>query len=91
MRGGEQSFLDCGLRSIPTPGRTWYFQFTPTDEWDYDSVQVHRACDLNWRGSGMKACCGEIGNAFYRVNRENGEFLLGNAFVKQTCGQGSRR
>ena len=62
----------------------WHFQFTPHDEWDWDSVQVPVLLDAEWEGAQRKLMLWANRNAFYYIlDRATGEFLHGNAFVKQ--------
>jgi alcohol dehydrogenase (cytochrome c) len=61
----------------------WHFQFTPHDEFDYDSVQVPVLADLEWQGRALKTMLFANRNGFlYVLDRTNGQFLLGKPFVK---------
>ena len=67
----------------------WYFQFTPNDPYDYDSVQIPVLVDMNWRGRDRKLMLWANRNGFYYVlDRATGEFLSGNNFVKVTWAKG---
>jgi alcohol dehydrogenase (cytochrome c) len=67
----------------------WHYQFTPHDEWDFDSVQVPVLVDLNWLGKPRKPMLwGNRNGYFYVLDRTNGEFLMGKPFVKQTWSSG---
>jgi alcohol dehydrogenase (cytochrome c) len=61
----------------------WHYQFTPHDEYDYDSVQVPVLADITWQGAPLKAMLWANRNGnFYVLDRATGKFLLGKPFVK---------
>ena len=61
----------------------WHYQFTPHDEYDYDSVQVPLLADITWKGAPLKAMLWANRNGnFYVLDRATGKFLLGKPFVK---------
>ena len=61
----------------------WHYQFTPHDEYDYDSVQVPVLADIAWKGAPLKAMLWANRNGnFYVLDRATGKFLLGKPFVK---------
>jgi len=67
----------------------WHSQFTPHDEWDWDSVQTPVLADMEWKGRPRKLMLWANRNAFFYVlDRSTGEFLLGKPFVKQTWATG---
>ena len=67
----------------------WHFQFTPHDEWDWDSVQVPVLSDIQWKGKPRKTMLwGNRNGFFYVLDRATGEFLLGRPFVKQSWAAG---
>ena len=67
----------------------WHYQFTPNDEFDWDSVQVPVLADLEWKGRPRKVMLWANRNGFvYVLDRVTGEFLLGTAFVKQNWNLG---
>lgn len=67
----------------------WYFQFTPHDVHDWDSVQVPVLVDGEFRGQKRKMMYWLNRNAFFYVlDRVTGEYLLGKPFVKQTWASG---
>jgi alcohol dehydrogenase (cytochrome c) len=67
----------------------WHYQFTPNDEFDWDSVQVPVLADLEWNGRPRKVMLWANRNGFaYVLDRTTGEFLLGKAFVKQNWNLG---
>ena len=60
----------------------WYFQFTPNDGYDYDSVQVPVLADMVWRGEPKKVMMWANRNGyFYVLDRVTGLFLEGKPFV----------
>ena len=90
MRPGDNLYSDCVIALDADTGKLkWYFQFTPGDEWDFDSVQVPVLADLNWKGKPRKAMLwGNRNGFFYVLDRATGEFLLGKPFVKQNWATG---
>ena len=62
----------------------WYYQFTPNDEFDWDSVQVPVLATIDWQGKPRKVMLWANRNGFfYGLDRKSGEFLFAKAFVKQ--------
>src|SRR5580658_617386 len=50
-RDGDNLYSDCVVALDPDTGKLkWYFQFTPHDTLDYDSVQVPVLADMQWQG-----------------------------------------
>lgn len=90
VRLGDNLYSDCVVALDADTGKLkWHFQFTPHDEWDYDSVQIPVLVDLTWKGQPRKAMLwGNRNGFFYVLDRTNGEFLLGEPFVKQTWARG---
>ena len=90
VRPGDNLYTDSVVALNPDTGKlVWHFQFTPNDEWDFDSVQVPVLVDLDWKGSKRKAMLwGNRNGFFYVLDRKSGEFLLGEPFVKQTWAKG---
>jgi alcohol dehydrogenase (cytochrome c) len=41
----------------------WYYQFSPHDEFDWDSTQTPVLADINFRGTPRKSCYGRTGTA----------------------------
>lgn len=61
----------------------WYYQFTPHDRYDFDSVQVPVLADLQWKGAPLKALLWANRNGnFYVMDRANGKLMLAKPFVK---------
>jgi alcohol dehydrogenase (cytochrome c) len=61
----------------------WHYQFSPHNEFDWDSTQVPVLADLEWQGKPRKVMLWANRNGiFYVLDRTNGEFLKGQPFVK---------
>jgi alcohol dehydrogenase (cytochrome c) len=90
MRQGANLYSDCVIALDADTGKLkWHFQFTPADEWDFDSVQVPVLADIAWKGKPRKVMLwGNRNGFFYVLDRTGGEFLLAKAFVKQTWAAG---
>jgi alcohol dehydrogenase (cytochrome c) len=90
MRLGDNLYSDCVVALDADTGKLkWYYQFTPNDEWDFDSVQVPVLAELTWKGKPTKAMLwGNRNGFFYVLDRTNGGFLLAKPFVKQTWATG---
>ena len=90
VRPGDNLYTDSVIALDADSGELkWHFQFTPHDEWDWDSVQIPVLADLEWQGEMRKLMLWGNRNGFYYVlDRETGKFLLGKPFVKQTWAAG---
>jgi len=67
----------------------WYYQFTPGDEYDWDSTQVPVLVDIPWQGKPRKLMLWANRNGFFYVlDRVSGQFLTARAFVYQTWNDG---
>jgi len=67
----------------------WYYQFSPHDEFDWDSAQIPVLVDLVWKDRPRKVMLwANRSGMFYVLDRTTGEFLLGKPFVKQTWAAG---
>ena len=61
----------------------WHYQFSPHNEFDWDSMQVPVLADMQWKGSPRKVMLwANRSGVFYVLDRTTGEFLLGKPFVK---------
>jgi alcohol dehydrogenase (cytochrome c) len=68
---------------VDTGKLKWYYQFSPHDEFDYDSTQVPVLADIQWQGSPRKVMMWANRNGFFYVlDRTTGQFLLGKPFVE---------
>jgi alcohol dehydrogenase (cytochrome c) len=90
QRPGDNLYSDSVLALDPDTGKLkWYFQFTPHDPYDYDSVQVPVLADADWNGSPRKLMLwGNRNGFFYVLDRATGKFLLGRPFVKVNWASG---
>jgi alcohol dehydrogenase (cytochrome c) len=89
-RPGDDIYGDCVVALDADTGKLkWYYQFTPHDEFDWDSVEVPVLADIQWQGKPRKVMFWANRNGFFYVlDRITGEFLLGKAFVKQNWNVG---
>jgi alcohol dehydrogenase (cytochrome c) len=90
QRPGDNLYSDSVLALDPDTGKMkWYFQFTPNDPYDYDSVQVPVLVNGNWNGSPRKLMLwGNRNGFFYVLDRSTGKFLNGKPFVKVNWASG---
>jgi alcohol dehydrogenase (cytochrome c) len=86
VRAGDNLYSDCLVALDADTGKLkWHFQFTPHDVFDLDSTEVPVLFDGMFRGRARKLVLFANRNAFYYVlDRENGKFLHGRPYVKQT-------
>ena len=89
-RTGDNLYTDSVVALDADTGKLkWYFQFSPHDEFDYDSTQVPVLADMEWQGSPRKLMLWANRNGFmYVLDRGSGQFLLGKPFVKVTWATG---
>ena len=85
-RLGDNLYSSSVLAIDPDTGELeWYFQFTPHDVHDWDSTQIPILADTEFDGRPRKVMLFPNRNGFFYVlDRETGEFLLGEAYVRQT-------
>ena len=90
QRPGDNLYTDSVIALDPDTGAMkWYFQFSPNDPYDYDSVQIGVLADINWRGTPTKTILWANRNGFFYVlDRTNGRFLFGTPFVKVNWASG---
>jgi len=61
----------------------WHYQFSPHNEFDWDSTQVPVLADIDWQGRQRKVMMwANRSGMFYVLDRTTGEFLRGTPFVK---------
>jgi alcohol dehydrogenase (cytochrome c) len=89
-RPGDNLYSDSVVALDADTGKLkWYYQFTPHDEFDYDSVQVPVLADVEWEGHPRKVMFWANRNGlFYVLDRITGRFLMGKPFVKQNWNVG---
>ena len=74
---------------IETGKPRWHFQYTPHDVHDWDANQIPVLVDADFNGKPRKLVVQANRNAFFYVlDRQTGEFLLGEAYAKQTWAKG---
>jgi alcohol dehydrogenase (cytochrome c) len=90
QRPGDNLYSDSVVALDPDTGKLkWYFQFTPNDPYDYDSVQVPVLADTNLNGSPRKLMLwGNRNGFFYVLDRTTGKFVSGAPFVKVNWASG---
>jgi PQQ-dependent dehydrogenase (methanol/ethanol family) len=93
FRGAQNvdNLYTCSILAVDlTTGKLkWYFQTTPNDNWDYDSVQQLMLLDLNINGKMRKVITQASKNGFFWVlDRVTGEFISGAPYVKTTWALG---
>ena len=88
-RPGDNLYSDSVVALDADTGKLkWYYQFSPHDEFDYDSVQVPVLADIQWVDkTGQKRprkvmMWANRNGLFYVLDRTSGEFLLGKPFVE---------
>ena len=90
VREGDNLYSDSVVALDADTGEMkWYFQFTPHDIHDWDSTQIPILADTTFNGEPRKLMLFPNRNAFFYVlDRETGEFLLGEPYAKQTWAEG---
>jgi len=90
QRPGDNLFSDSVIALDSDTGElVWYFQFTPNDGYDYDSVQVPVLVDIEWNGAPRRLMLWANRNGyFYVLDRVTGEFLTGSPFVRVNWSSG---
>ena len=90
QRPGDNLYSDAVVALDADTGElVWYFQFTPNDGYDYDSVQVPVLVDMDWNGVPSKLMLWANRNGyFYVLDRVTGEFLTGAPFVRVNWSSG---
>ncbi len=84
QRPGDNLYSDSVVALDADTGELeWYFQFTPNDPYDFDSVQIPVLIDApDGTGGTLKLMLwGNRNGFFYVLNRESGRFLSGSPFV----------
>ena len=84
-RKGDNLYSDCIVALDPDTGKLkWWYQNTPHDTHDYDSLEMPVLVDALWKGEPRKLLLQANRNGFYYIlDRTNGEFLQATQFVKQ--------
>jgi alcohol dehydrogenase (cytochrome c) len=86
LRKGDNLYSDSVVALDADSGKLkWHYQFTPHDDFDYDSVQVPVLGDIQFQGRMRKVLMLANRNGlYYVVDRTTGEFLVGKPFTKVT-------
>jgi len=84
QRPGDNLYSDSVVALDADTGElAWHFQFTPNDDYDYDSVQIPVLVDLQTDdiSSGKLMLWANRNGFYYVLDRTNGEFIRGTQFV----------
>ena len=83
QRAGDNKWTNSVLARRPGDGSLiWAYQFTPNDNWDYDSNAEMILADLTIKGVRRKALVHFDKNGFaYTMDRTTGEVLLAEPYV----------
>ena len=86
----DNLYSNCVIALDADTGKLkWHYQFTPGDEYDWDSTQVPVLVDMQWQGKPRKLMLWANRNGFFYVlDRVTGQFQMAKAFVKQTWNLG---
>jgi alcohol dehydrogenase (cytochrome c) len=84
VRKGDNLYTESVVALDADTGKLkWYFQFTPHDVHDWDSVEIPVLVDAPYQGKTRKLLLHADRNGFYYVlDRVTGEYLHGTPFVK---------
>jgi len=84
-RPGDNLYTNSVLAlDADTGAIKWHFQYTPNDSYDFDGVNEQTLVDALVHGQPTKAVLHADRNGFaYALDRTNGKFLWGTAFVKE--------
>src|SRR6516165_3015826 len=83
VRNGDNLYTDSVLALDPKTGKIkWYYQFSPNDPFDYDSVAEMILAELNVDGKPTKVLIDANRNGFFYVlDRTDGKLLAANPYV----------
>ena len=89
-RKGDNLYTDSVVALEPDTGKLkWHYQFSPHDEFDFDSVQVPVLADIEFQGQPRKVMLWANRNGFYyTLDRTNGKFLVGKPFTQVNWANG---
>ena len=88
---GKEDLYICSIVALkPDTGKfVWYFQTTPGDEWDYDSIADLVLADLRIDGKVRHVLMQAPKNGyFYVLDRKTGKFISGAPLQKITWAKG---
>ena len=85
VRPGDDLYTASLMAIDPDTGKMkWYFQFTPHDLYDYDSVETPVLVDTEVEGKPRKLIVEANRNGYvYVLDRTDGKFLSATQFVKE--------
>jgi len=83
-RPGDNLFTNSVISWDPETGKmNWYFQYTPSDQWDYDEVGTHILIEGNIAGQPRKLITHSARNGFlYTIERANGALALAKPYTQ---------
>ena len=83
--GGDNLYLGGVIALDPHTGRMkWFYQMTPADNWDFNAAQDIALVDMEIDGEMRSVALQAPKNAFFYVlDREDGELLRANQYVRQ--------
>jgi alcohol dehydrogenase (cytochrome c) len=84
-RPGDNLYTSSVLALDPASGKiTWFHQYTPNDNRDYDETGTHILIDAKVNGEDRKVVAHAGRNGFqYTFDRTNGQFLKAGQYVKE--------
>ena len=82
--GGDNLFLGGVMSVNANTGRmNWFYQMTPADNWDFNACQDIALLDMEIDGKVRSVLLqGPKNGFFYVLDRENGELLRANPYVR---------
>ncbi len=89
-RQGDNLYSCSVVALDPETGELkWHYQFSPHNEFDWDSAQIPVLADLDWQGRARKVMLWANRNGMYYVlDRVTGAFLKAQPFVKVNWADG---
>ncbi len=82
-RPGDNLYSDCVVALDADTGKLkWYFQFTPHDDFDYDSVEVPVLANIDWTDKSGKTAPRKV----MMWGNRNGYFTRWTAPMASICG-----
>jgi alcohol dehydrogenase (cytochrome c) len=88
-RPGDNLYSDSVVALDADTGKLkWFYQFSPHDEFDHDSVQIPVLADLEWPGASGQRRLRKLmlwanrNGIFYVLDRTTGEFLSAKPFAE---------
>lgn len=84
--GGDNLFLTSIVALNPDTGEyVWHYQEVPGESWDYTATQQMVLADIEWKGQPRKVIMhAPKAGFFYLIDRETGELLSAEPFVRVT-------